>query len=149
MEAKGAEILVFVFAKDGEEWRLESRNEINDFAGMEVVDKMGFQYTGSGKPGVLIASHEMGGKCESYHVNAVMLGDGGNRVFPIEIDDDCDFDYGNEFSEFKARFDAKSSSDDIVVSYRNQNKPRNRRWRLQDGEYKEVKVARRGGKKRK
>ena len=142
VEANDAEIGVFIFAKNGEEWRLESRNNISGFDGMGFVEEIGFHQTGSGKQSVLIVSHEMGGKCQLYQVFDVTLVGAGIRVLPIEIEDECeDLYYGNEFSEFEAHFDKKSPSDDIVVSYKNQNKQRNRRFRFQNGEYKEVKAA--------
>lgn len=145
VEAKDFDIKVFVFAKEGEEWKLESQNNVSN--PLMFLEEVKLHRTGSGKPSVLIVTRD-NGACELRRVEVVMLD--GNRVqmSPIDIDDDCDFDSGNEFFDFKVRFDAKSSSDDIVVSYKNQDKPRNRRFRLQNGEYKEVKAAKKGGAKK-
>lgn len=138
--------VVSVFVKDGEAWKLESQKTIEEE--LPHVEGIKFQRTASGKQGVLIVSRDGGNKCESYYIEALMLHGGEVQMSRIEVTEACDFNRGYEILGFDARFDAKSSSDDIIVSYKNQNKPRNRRWRLQNGEYQEVKAAKKGGAKK-
>ena len=99
VEARDFDIKVFVFAKYGEEWKLEAQRNVSE--SLMFLDEVKLQRTGSGKPGVLIVMRD-NGKCDLRRVEVAMLDGSGARMSSIDIDEPCeDLYYGVSFLSLK------------------------------------------------